>query len=89
MNEDIPDTVKTEDKQMVLDILRVIQGLTCFNNYNLNVAPKGYELLAWLKKDEDGNSEVFYDDLSLVEQACTLFSCSHTLTACAGQRVTS
>ena len=66
--EDIPDTVKSEDKPMIMDILTVMKKMDTFSNFTLNIAQKGYELLAWIKKNEENISELFYDEPCLIEQ---------------------
>ena len=60
------DAVKTEDRQLILDLLRVIQGLKCCSTYAVNPAPKGYEVVGWLPSDRD--SEVTHEFLELIEQ---------------------
>jgi hypothetical protein len=45
--------VKSEDKPMVMDVMRVVQALKCCGDYTINVAPKGYELLCWLRGEEE------------------------------------
>lgn len=45
--------VKVEDQSLVMDLLRVVQALSLCADYTINVAPKGYEVLAWLKTEED------------------------------------
>ena len=60
------DAVKSEDRVMVLDVLRVMQGLKCCSTYAVNPAAKGYEVVGWLPSDRD--SEVTHEFLELIEQ---------------------
>lgn len=61
------DAVKEEDRAMVRDVLRVIQriGAGACSSYAVNVVPKGYEVVGWIRGDRD--VEVPYDELGLVE----------------------
>lgn len=65
MSEPTLDAVKPDDRQMVKDVLRVLQSLSYTTTYTINLAPKGYEILAYLNKD---GVEVIYEDLGLTEQ---------------------
>jgi hypothetical protein len=60
------DAVKLEDRPMVLDTLRVMQGLKCCSAFTVNLAAKGYEVLGWVHTDRD--TDVKLDDIELIQQ---------------------
>lgn len=60
------DAVKLEDRPMVLDVLRVMQGLKYCSAFNVNLAARGYEVLGWIHTDRD--LDVKTEDLDLVQQ---------------------
>ena len=64
------DAVKSEDRAMVLDVLRVMQGLKCCSTYAVNPAARGYEVLGWMHSDHD--AEVTLEQLELIGQVNNL-----------------
>lgn len=60
------DAVKTEDRPMVLDVLRVMQGFKVCSTFTVNLAPRGYEVLGYIHTDRE--VEVKHDDTELVQQ---------------------
>ena len=64
------DAVKSEDRVMVLDVLRVMQGLKCCSTYAVNPAARGYEVLGWMHSDHD--AEVTLEQLDLIAQVNSL-----------------
>ena len=62
------DAVKDEDKGIIRDILRVIQGMEWCSTFAVNVAHKGYEIVCWINTEGEGETEVSYEDLGLIQQ---------------------
>lgn len=60
------DAVKLEDRPMMLDVLRVMQGLKCCSAFTVNLAARGYEALGWVHTDRD--VDVNMESLELVNQ---------------------
>ena len=58
--------VKAEDKILVMDVIRVVQALKLCADYTINLAPRGYEALCWLKTDDD--AEMSLEELELVNE---------------------
>ena len=61
------DAVKAEDRPMVLDVLRVLQGLKFSSAFTVNLAPRGYEVLGYIHTDRD-QVDVKLEDTELVQQ---------------------
>lgn len=60
------DAVKAEDRPMVLDVLRVMQGFKSCCAFTVNLAPRGYEVLGYVHSDRE--VEVKAEDTELVQQ---------------------
>lgn len=62
------DAVKEDDKRTVLDVLRVMGeiGNNACSAFVVNLAPKGYEVIGWVRTDRE--TEVPFDELGLIEQ---------------------
>ena len=60
------DAVKAEDRPMVRDVLRVLQGLKICSTFTVNLAAKGYEILGWVHTDRD--IDVQTESVELVQQ---------------------
>jgi hypothetical protein len=59
--------VKSEDQQLVNDIIDVIQAMRLCSTWTIVVVPRGYEIQAWIDtKNED--VEVASSDLDLIHQ---------------------
>lgn len=61
------DAVKAEDRPMVLDVLRVLQGLKFSSAFTVNLAPRGYEVLGYIHTDRE-QVDVKLEDTELVQQ---------------------
>ena len=57
------DLVKPDDKHLVRDVLRVIEGFGCCSSYVISAAQRGYEVLGWVSTEE-----VLYEQMELIEQ---------------------
>lgn len=62
------DAVKAEDRPMVLDVLRVMQGFKCYSAFTVNLAPRGYEVLGYISSEREREVEVKAEDTELVQQ---------------------
>lgn len=60
------DAVKAEDRPMVRDVLRVLQGVKVCSTFTVNLAPRGYEILGWVHTDRD--IDVNTETVELVQQ---------------------
>jgi hypothetical protein len=60
------DAVKGDDRPMVLDVLRVLQGLKFSSAFTVNLAPRGYEVLGYIHTDRE--VDVRLEDTELVQQ---------------------
>ena len=60
------DAVKAEDRPMVLDVLRVMQGFKCCSAFTVNLAPRGYEVLGYIHSDRE--VDVKAEDTELAQQ---------------------
>lgn len=60
------DAVKAEDRPMVRDVLRVLQGLKICSAFTVNLATRGYEVIGWFHTDRD--VDVNFEDVELVHQ---------------------
>jgi hypothetical protein len=61
------DAVKSDDRPMVLDVLRVLQGLKFSSAFTVNLAPRGYEVLGYIHTDSE-QVDVSLEDTELVQQ---------------------
>ena len=61
------DAVKIEDRPMVLDVLRVLQGLKFSSAFTVNLAARGYEVLGYIHTDRE-QVDVKLEDAELVQQ---------------------
>lgn len=62
------DAVKAEDRPMVLDVLRVMQGFKSCSAFTVNPAPRGYEVLGFINSEREREVEVKAEDTELVQQ---------------------
>ena len=60
------DAVKAEDRPMVRDVLRVLQGLKICSTFTVNLAARGYEVIGWFHTDRD--IDIKFEDVDLVQQ---------------------
>ena len=60
------DAVKSEDKVLVRDVIRLIQTLKKCTTWTINVVPKGYEILCWINTNDD--VDITLDELDLIQQ---------------------
>ena len=69
------DVVKPDDRGMVRDVLRVIEGIGCCSSYVITTAQKGYEVMGWINVEE-----VQFEQMELIQQVCFwgFLSCSQS-----------
>ena len=60
------DAVKSDDKVLVRDVIRLIQTLKKCTTWTTNVVPRGYEILCWINTKDD--VDITLDELDLIQQ---------------------
>lgn len=58
--------VKSEDKPLVMDVIRVVQAFKACSDYTVNPAPRGYEVLCWVKTEEE--LEMALEEVELINE---------------------
>jgi hypothetical protein len=68
-NEPDLNGVDEEDKTNVNNILVCLKALKYFGTYNINVVPRGYEILAWFALNETADTFIKFDTVSSLIRA--------------------